>query len=229
MQTNQIISKVLTVGISIIAVVLLILTSLTNVIGYQIVQTSTQSVMEERINQKELLFQTIVDIANNKEIQRIILKSQMSRGIFPTSEFPVVTKNQLRQMYLIGLILSKVISKSRIQSMIGKYQFNNLEMQKEINSVIGKDSTLNTEITKLQDSDCDCDNGNTLVWRFPITCSVVYTIFWLLNIILERFFYGGVNNQGIGGMIFFGVFFSALMLNCQWAWDLWPDQIPDIK
>jgi hypothetical protein len=110
------------IGVSICAVVLLVLGSLSNVVGYQSVQTSQQNIIKERINQRELLFQTIVDIANNKEIQRIILKSQMSRGIFPPSEIPVVTKNQIRQMYFIGLILSKVISKSRIQSMIQQYQ-----------------------------------------------------------------------------------------------------------
>ncbi len=85
------------IGVSICAVVLLILGSLSNVVGYQSVQTSQQNIIKERINQRELLFQTIVDIANNKEIQRIILKSQMSRGIFPTSEIPVLTKNQLKQ------------------------------------------------------------------------------------------------------------------------------------
>ena len=103
------------IGVSILAVVLLVLGSLSNVVGYQSVQTSQQNVIKERINQRELLFQTIVDIANNKEIQRIILKSQMSRGIFPTSELPVITKNQIRQIYFIGLILSKCISKTRMQ------------------------------------------------------------------------------------------------------------------
>ncbi|MBN1861924.1 MAG: hypothetical protein JW840_10765, partial [Candidatus Thermoplasmatota archaeon] len=95
------------IGVSLCAVVLLVLGSLSNVVGYQTVQRSQQNLIKERINQRELLFQTIVDIANNKEIQRIILKSQMSRGIFPPSEIPVITKNQLRQMYLLGLMLSK--------------------------------------------------------------------------------------------------------------------------
>ncbi len=120
----------LMIGVSICAVVLLVLGSLSNVVGYQTVQSSNQSVIKERINQRELLFQTIIDIANNKEIQRIILKSQMNRGIFPTAEFPLVTKNQLKMMYFLGLILSKFISKSRIQSITGKYQFSNQEMQK---------------------------------------------------------------------------------------------------
>ncbi|DAC71948.1 MAG TPA: hypothetical protein DSN98_07665, partial [Thermoplasmata archaeon] len=141
------------------------------------VQSSNQQIINERINQRDLLFQTIVDIANNKEIQRIILKSQMSRGIFPTSEIPVVTKTQIRQMYFIGLILSKVISKSRIQSMIGKYQFSNQEMQKEISVIIEKNPTLKTEISQLQNSKCDCENENTIEWQFPVICTLLFPLF----------------------------------------------------
>jgi len=164
--------------VSICAVVLLMLGSLSNVVGYQSVQTSQQNIIKERINQRELLFQTIVDIANNKEIQRIILKSQMSRGIFPTSEIPVLTKNQIRQMYFLGLILSKVISKSRIQSVIGKYQFNNQEMQKELSAIIEKDTTLNSEITLLKDSECDCENEKEKNWNFPIICNILALLFF---------------------------------------------------
>jgi hypothetical protein len=147
-------------------------------INFNTVKASQQNIIKERINQKELLFQTIVDIANNMEIQRIILKSQMSRGIFPTSEFPVVTKNQIRQMYLIGLILSKFISKSRIQSMIGEYQFNNQEIQKEISIVIEKNSIFNAELTQLSSFDCDCENHDSAVWRFPIICSILGYLFF---------------------------------------------------
>jgi hypothetical protein len=158
--------------------------SLSNVVGYQSVQTSQQNIIKERINRRELLFQTIVDIANNKEIQRIILKSQMSRGIFPTSEFPVLTKNQIRQMYFLGLILSKVISKSRIQSMVGQYQFSNQEMQKEISAVIEKNPTLKGKITQLQNSECDCENEKTTgLWKFPVICMGLYFIFWFFMVI----------------------------------------------
>jgi hypothetical protein len=162
--------KCLAIGISTVSVIILILTSLTNVVGYQSVQTSQQNIIKERINQRELLFQTIVDIANNKEIQRVILKSQMSKGIFPTSEFPVVTKNQIRQMYFLGMILSKVISKSRIHSMVQQYQYNNQEIQNEINAVIEKDTIINSEITQLKDSECDCEMDTTAIWYFPILC-----------------------------------------------------------
>jgi hypothetical protein len=205
------IRKCLAIGISTVSVILLILTSLSNVIGYQSVQTTQQNVIKERINQKELLFQTIVDIANNKEIQRIILKSQMSRGIFPTAEFPIVTKNQLKVMYFLGLILSKVISKSRIQSLIGKYQFNNQEMQKEISAIIEKDTTINSEITQLKDSECDCEKENTIQWRFPILCTILYS-FCELGAIL---YYIDWTITFIIGLciVFIGLYFS-IKLHC---------------
>jgi len=181
--------------VSFCAVVLLFLGSLSTVVGYQTVQTSQQNLIKERINQKDLLFQTIVDIANNKEIQRIILKFQMGRGIFPTSEFPVVTKNQIKMMYFIGLVLSKVISKSRIQSMIQQYQFNNQEMQKEISAVIEKDTIINSEITQLQNSECDCENQSVSEWRFPVICFVLMILFYSIYIVigLIDFIVGGIS------------------------------------
>jgi len=163
------------IGVSICAVVILVLGSLSNVVGYQTVQTSQQNVIKEGINQRELLFQTICDIVNNKEIQRIILKSQMSSGIFPTSEMPIITKNQIRQMYFIGLILSKIISKSRMQSMVQNYHLINPEMQKEIKAILEKSPTLNAEITQFQNPKCGCEN--TIDWNFPVICTVLYVLY----------------------------------------------------
>jgi len=164
--------------------------SLSTVVGYQTVQTSQQSTIKERINQRELLFQTIVDIANNKDIQRIILKSQISRGIFPPSEIPVLMKNQLRQMYLLGLMLSRFISTSRMQSILGKYQIDNQGMLKEISTVIEKNTILNAEITQLKDSECDCENENT-EFPYPILCGSLFLMFFLFGIpamILEELY-----------------------------------------
>jgi len=194
------------IGVSICAVVLLVLGSLSNVVGYQTVQVSNQAVINNEVNQKELLFQTIVDIANNKEIQRVILKFQMSKGIFPTSEFPVVTKNQLKMMYFIGLILSKVISKSRMQSIVGKYQFNNQDIQKEISAVIEKDATLKGEITQLQNSECDCENNDATSWNFPVLCLILYAI--VSFIFIADIFGLNFNN------LYFFVEYIGNQLNC---------------
>jgi hypothetical protein len=167
--------------ICICAVVLLVLGSLSNVVGYQSVQTTQQNLLKEGINQRELLFQTIFDIANNKEIQRIILKSQMSRGLFPESYIPIVTKNQLKQVYFIGLILSKIIHKSKLHSMIGKYQFNNQEIRKEISVIMEKDALLNAEMIQLKTSECDCENDNVTRWNFPILCAILIIIIAIIE------------------------------------------------
>ncbi len=203
------IRKWLAVGISTVSVIILILASITNAVGYQTVQNSQQNIIKERINQRELLFQTIVDIANNKEIQRIILKSQMSRGIFPTSELPVVTKTQIRQMYFLGMILSKVISKSRIQSIAGKYQFNTQEIQKEINAVIEEDTIINSEITLLKDSDCDCEKVISVQSNFTLLCVL------LIPIVLVLYLLSLVSR--ILGLIYSIIEIIGMTLDCSWA------------
>jgi len=205
--------KWLAIGLCILAVVLLVMGSLSNVVGYQIVQTSQQNLIKERISQRELLFQTIVDIANNKEIQRIILKSQISQGIFPPSEIPVLTKTQIRQLYFLGLIFSKVVSKSRILSLIGKYQFNNQEMQKEINSVIEKDSVLKSNINKLSCSNCSI--GKTWIWQFPVICSILFVPYFICMIWLVTM-YGQAPD--FIDLIFVATTIVAAIFQCPWYW-----------
>jgi len=166
--------------VSLCAVVLLVLGSLSNVVGYQTVQTSQQNLIKDRINQRELLFQTIVDIANNKEIQRIILKSQMSRGIFPPSEIPVITKNQLKQMHFIGLILSKIISKSRMQSIVKQHQFNNQEMQKEITIITNYLKYVNNAILNIK-----IIIGFLMAIIMMMSAVISIPIFWTIFLLLK--------------------------------------------
>jgi hypothetical protein len=173
-------------------------------INFNSVKASQQNEIKERINQRELLFQTIVDIVNNKEIQRIILKSQMSRGIFPTSEIPVLTKNQIRQMYFLGLILSKFISKSRIQSLVGKYQLQNPITQEEMNAVIENNPIIKREITLLQDSECDCENKNTVGRDFQKICDIIYILY-----------------------IFFMVIFAGIINSADYIGEILPPETPE--
>lgn len=211
------------IGVSIIAVVLLVLGSLTNVVGYQTVQSSNQKAIKDEVDQKEMLFQTIVDITNNKEIQRIILKSQISReGFFnPGVRFsvfntPVLTKNQLKHMYLIGLILSKIISKSRIHSILEKYQVNNQMVQKEISAVIQKDAIFNAEIRQISNSDCDCENENIVTRNFTIICNILYII--LIPIAMIWLEFGGFELIRIVTEIIQIIFwFTGIWLNCEWV------------
>jgi hypothetical protein len=176
------------IATSIFAVTVLLLASLSNVIGFQTVQTSNQKVISDKIDQKELLFQTIIDISNNADVQRIILNSQIGRGISSASEIPVLTKNKLKQMYAIGTVLSKVVGTARIQSMVRTHQLVTPEIQQEINAVIEKDSVVKDELTQLATSDCGCEKS--IKWGFPIICTTlvvmmgVVLFFWLLLVLL---------------------------------------------
>lgn len=202
---------------SICTIILLILGSLSNVVGYQTVRSVNQTIIENAVDQKELVFQTIGDIANNKEIQQIILKSQMSRGLFPVSKIPVFTKHQLKQMYFIGLMLSRFVGKSKIHSIVEKYQFRNEEMQKEINAVIEKNATLSAEFTELSNGKYDCENNYLLYWPFPVICSILLLFIFSFNVILlivyrvTGIYYLDIYNKMVGSI---GVF--ATLLNCSW-------------
>ena len=204
------------IGISVVSVVVIILASLSNVVGYQTVQSTDQNKINNEVNQRELLFQTIVDIANNKEIQQIILKSQINREDlffqdekFPTLNTPIVTKNQIKQLYFIGLLLTRIFSKSKTPSIFDQYQFSNQEIQKEITVVIKKDATLDREVTQLLSSECDCDNDKTSYWDFPILCRILYIIgsigYWWG-------FWGGVSLLGWLASIFPGELIEYLIL-----------------
>lgn len=170
---------------SILAVFLLILSSLVNVVGYQTVQTYQNNLIKERNNTKEVLFQTILDIANKKEIQQIIQKSPLinANTLYKYSKLlKSTTKQQIKKMYFIGQFFSKIISKSRIQSMIQKHSLITPEMQKKIDSIIENDPILNEEITQLSGSDCGCDNSETFQWGFPIICTMLLVMMGILFI-----------------------------------------------
>ena len=181
------------IGGSICAVVLLVLASLTNVVGYQTVQSSNQKIINDEVDQKELLFQNIVDMVNNKEIQKVILGSELigKRFFDPSMRFsvfshPVLTEKILKRMYTIGVILSKTISKSKVHSLLERYQVSNQGMQKELSTVVQKDAILKSEIAQLSSLSCDCETEKTATWKFPILCSILYilALFFLLLAII---------------------------------------------
>jgi hypothetical protein len=142
-----------------------------------------------KVDQKELLFQVILDIANNREIQKIIMNYEMRRGGFFNSgvRFLVITphfftKLELNAVYHIGLIFSRTVGASRMHSMPERYQVSSQGIQDEITAVIEKDATLKAEITQLSNSKCDCENNTGVKpWNFPILCSFLYVLFKILE------------------------------------------------
>jgi len=136
------------------------------------------------IDQKELLFQTILDIVKNKEIQQIILNYGIKRGGFFNLDTRflvftphVLTKTELNTAYHIGLILSKNFDVSRISSMFERYRGSNQVLQKEITAVIEKDATIKGELTQLSNSKCNCEDiSGVTTWAFPVICLIADTM-----------------------------------------------------
>jgi len=183
--------KIPLIGFSIIAVVLLVFGSLINVVGYQTVQSSNQKVIHSEVDQKELLFQTILDIANNREIQRLLLNSDMKKGterffdpgmIFSIFTPHVLTKKYLNSTYNIGSILTKTLSKSKIHSILQQNQISNQGVQKEITAIIEENDTLNNEMNQLADLHCDCKKNSTTGWSFPVLCAFLLPIAYFILI-----------------------------------------------
>ena len=209
------------IGGSICAVVLLVLASLTNVVGFQTVQSSNQKIITDEVNEKDLLFQTIVNMANNKEIQRVILGSELigKRFYDPGMRFstftpPIVTKRFLNFAYQMGLILSKTFSKIMIHPLRERYRMDNVEMQREISSVIEKDSTLKREMKQLSDIKCDCGNDGT-TWGYTIICTLLYPLYLFLDWVIIGYY----------GIYFLRALFEIILTfgqNAQCWWYIWP-------
>jgi len=172
--------------------------------------------INSEIDQKELLFQTIFDMANNLEIQKVILDSEITgKRFFDTgvrfSVFtpPVLTEKILKHAYTMGVILSKTISKSKIQTMLKQYQVSNLGKQKDISNAIERDVKLKGELTQLSELKCDCENENTTrLWNFPIFCALLQYLAVFIFIIDYR--------TGWGDYALGIILNIASTLNCFW-------------
>ncbi len=210
------------IGGSICAVALIVLASLTNVVGYQVAQPPSQKITT-KIDEKNLLFQTIVDMVNNKEIRKMILGSEITGTRFFDSDikistfaFPEITEKILEHMYTMGVIFSKSISRSKIQSMIKQYQVHNPRMQKALSSVIENDATLTEEMTRLSTLQCDCDNENTITWRFPGICFMLYLLFNFLSILGDYILFFHYPAFIVAILWIIIGLASHFFFNCQW-------------
>jgi hypothetical protein len=210
--------KVVLTWFSILAVVLLVLGSQANVVGYQTVQSS----VKERLNQKDLLFQTICDLANNKEVQKAILESQGKfQNPFPASQltsFPTITKRQLNFMYFLGVVLYKTMGKARISSLTRQYPEMSIQTKDKIDAIIGKDAKLSKEILQLSESDCHCYNETGINYR-PVACFILFCL-WLVDALLT---FAGIlgGHPNLGLELWFFCISMGDSLQCKWYLN-WP-------
>jgi hypothetical protein len=225
------------VGGSICAVVLLVLGSLTNVVGYQTVQSSNQKIIATD-NPKDLLFQTIIDFANNKEIQKIFLESCIkNQGLFTSSTktplltFPTLTKKHLDTVYRLGQVLQKMMTKFRLFSMNQGRRFDTQFIIK-INSIIAKDKKLNEDMAKLSALDCNC-NDNQTYGPYPVICGILCFlyygdlfpfIFWFMIAYSPIYkYFPGLIFSSVGlwlYIIMVVVVVAGMIYSCNWVYNI---------
>lgn len=210
--------KLILAGVSIVAVVLLVLGSQADVVGYQTVQSS----VKERFNEKDLLFQTICDLSNNKEIQKVILEAQGKfQNPFPATQltsFPTVTKKQLSLIYYLGVVLFKMMGKARLTSLATTHPILSIQTKNKIDAIIGKDAKLSKEILQLSASDCHCYNETGMNYR-PVACFILFCL-WLFDAVLT--FIGILSaHPNLGLELWFFCISMGDSLQCKWYVN-WP-------
>jgi hypothetical protein len=205
--------KLVVAGFSLLSVVLLTLGSQVNVVGYQTVQASQKNLLKEKINQRDLLFQTICDLANNKDIQKNILSSQLNSILFIPSvktlpiKIPVLTKRQLEYAYRIGSLLSTSIRKSQMQSLDKQNQGWIPVFQKKVSSIVEKDTRLKEEITQLCGLNCHCEKES---YDKTTICNFLFII------VIGSLFLSLITMGIFLIFVYIGIYIADNILNCNW-------------
>ena len=176
------------IGISIVAACVIVCASYSSVVGVQLVKSSNDRVINDALDQKELLFQTIVDMANNKEVQKVILGVGLmeKRSFAPCMRFSaftflVITEKFLNHVYTMAMVLSRTLTSSMLHEELEKYQRNSKESQKKLAAIVEKDSVLKAEVAQLSSLSCGCVNENETVWHFPIICTILTLLIQFLS------------------------------------------------
>ena len=210
-------NRCILLGGSIGATALIVLASMTTIVGYQTVQASNKKIITAEINQKELLFQTIAAMMNNKEIQRIILPPERTGTtlVDPGTDFSVLTsrvniEQVLKRVYSIGVVLTRTMSATKRQSLARHGLEENQGLITKIRTVVAKDETLTRALQTV--STCDCDQsgwypGEIFCLMLEIMMIPVEVVLFAVQLLLH---YPGKLVQVAGGFLF--AFFMMLYL-----------------
>jgi len=143
---------------------------------------------EDNTDPKELLFQTITDIAKNEDVQKLAEKyevgihgekspSLLTQLLFSVL-FTCLSADFLNYAYNVGLKISDSLDASALESMVDRIDARYAGMFDEISAVIENNEELSTKVGQLSDLNCGChtDNPEFAGWHFPIICTLLYPI-----------------------------------------------------
>lgn len=149
----------------------------------------------ENIDKKVLLFNTIVEILNNEELN--------------IGHFISYNNNDIENLYQRGLMIYRTLSKNQIEQKkenIVNSILMNRDCYTSILNVINKNEKIKDDIEKLSNNNnCnECDNSNINIW-YPGKTLICVTLFILILALIPITWIGQIlliiTNGKIGGFI----------------------------
>jgi hypothetical protein len=218
--------------VSILAVVLLVLGSLSNVVGYQTVQSSNQKMINSEIDQKEVLIQTIVDIVGTPELQTFfiqltkewknnqrysvidnepntlvqnVLKIKERIHFSLLSDKPFSLYRSLIYDYDQGCKIINLLGEKEVITMMKTITFMNPKIINELKNILMKNDNLKEKITRLSVINKEVKADTQSGEQMPIICFTLLILFWsvaIRDLMFSYAFYDVEHTNPILALIF---------------------------
>ena len=125
----------------------------------------------------------------------------------PVSDIEVLEEDNATPIELVFQLIAKLSNNREIQKLVADTDAE-VDIQKEINSIIESDGELNTIVEKIKGSDCGCGDANTTQWNFPVICSFLFMPYAGMSIL--NAFWGAFT------ILLFVLENIGTILNCFW-------------
>jgi hypothetical protein len=192
------------IGGSICAVVLIVLASLTNVVGYRIVQASNQKVINKEINPKVVLVQTIIDILDTPELQpffiqhtkewknnqrftvidnepnslvQSVLKIKERIHFSLLSDKPASLYRSLMYDYDQGYKIMNLVGEKEVIAMMKSITFTTPQVINDLKNILMKNDNLKEKITRLSIINKEVKTDTQSGEQMPIICFILLILF----------------------------------------------------
>jgi len=161
------------------------------------------------IEPKDCLFQTIVDIANNPEVKKLLkqydddlFKVDIDRSIYrkiflrnPRLFFntlftkPSLSIEYLDKCYNKGIEITNIFGEDKVIEMIESIEVTDTRVFDELNNIISKDEELSNRLATLK----EMNKESNFDWDYPIICSITFVLttgIWFIAYGIALFFAG---------------------------------------
>ena len=221
-------------GAALSTFILVNISVLANIVQMETIPSSKNNSITDKINPEDLLFQTIIDITENKDIQNILGNSEFEIELNKTKTTLLImklfmknpkiffsillphsisSKNYIKHTYNLSLEISKTLNTSEIKSITDYIHIKNPRTKEKILTIIKGYNKLNKKIEILSNLNCGCNENisESIDWDFPIICDIlgvigIIGVFLFMTIL-----------PGLGKIIFGTAFILGEIFNCPWT------------